>query len=116
MKAFQVALLFILSICIAFLSVGNVSAQSTVKTYNNPLAYVGVDGNYYVTGLDGTGATAVTSNMAPISADTQYYPPEYGSAPHCSPWGEQFAFVDTHSALDVVETNKQVEVRLDNAS
>src|SRR5881394_3696512 len=39
-----------------------VVGQSAAVTYQNPLFYVGEDGNIYVTSLDATGATALTSD------------------------------------------------------
>src|SRR5260221_149566 len=57
------------------------AAQAAPITYENPLAYIGADGNLYITNVEGTHATAVTSSTSAPD-----------SAPHWSPQGTQLVF------------------------
>src|SRR5262249_44981830 len=65
MKGFRFLLLFIVATCAGLIQFVKANAEPTVITYNNPLAYIGVDGNVYITSLDGTAATAITSDAGP---------------------------------------------------
>lgn len=107
-----VRLLVVASIAAVFCANGpaRVSAQSNAITYRNPLAYISVDGNYYVTSLDGTSVTKVTSNMAVRQGEGDD-PTHYDSAPHWLPEGTGFAFNDGDATLFVVKS-RMVPVRL----
>src|SRR5215470_15772369 len=76
MKAIQLVVLLSLSIFTSFLGTYSATAQSKGKMYNNPLAYIGADGNIYITDLSGTTATRITSDGGPrgygFSEDTAY--------------------------------------------
>src|SRR5258708_39429036 len=55
------------ALCVLVLSLllnkpATVVGQSAAVTYQNPLFYIGEDGNIYVTSLDATGATPLTSD------------------------------------------------------
>ncbi len=65
MKTLRLIVLFIMSICTGMLSVHSASAQTSIITYDQPLAYVGADGNVYITSLDGTSTTPITSDGSP---------------------------------------------------
>src|SRR5260370_19658252 len=74
--------------------VAHASTQSV--TYQNPIAYVGLDGNVYITGLDGTSSSALTGDgyVAPQEHHyaSSYY--RYGGL-QWSPDGSQLSFEDT---------------------
>jgi hypothetical protein len=90
------------------------TAQSSTVTYHNPLAYVGTDGNYYVTSLDRTSATAVTANMALDPADYSAEANHYGSRPHWSPQGTHFAFIN-QGFVYIAESGEQTKLLASNA-
>lgn len=87
-------------------------AHSKAVTYHNPLVYVGVDGNYYVTSLGGITTTAITSDMVvePNEYDSGVIPNHYGSWPHWSPQGAQFAFVNNNALYVVASGQKPQQV------
>ncbi len=104
-----VRLLVLSLVAVAFLLRNSLpaAAQSNAVTYNNPLAYIVMDGNFYVTSLDGTGVTAVTSGMIAFAgSEGDFNPPpvHYSGAPHWSPDGTRFAFVDGKSTIYIVES------------
>src|SRR5258708_3308507 len=107
MKTVQLVVLFSLSICNLFLNATITSAQPLGNTYDIPLAYVGVDGNYYVTSLDGTDATTITS-YTPFDPGDVMQPPRYGIGPRWSPQGTSFLFSD--NGLYKLESGKTPEL------
>src|SRR5258708_2298381 len=86
-----------------------VVGQAAGVTYNNPLAYIGPDGNYYVTSLEGPTITVIASHTT-FESDEDTGPKHYGSQPHWSPDGKHLAFIDSNApfvnALYVAESGK----------
>ena len=72
------------------------SGAPQVATYQNPIAYVGIDGNVYMTALEGTTRTALTTDGYVTPHDRHYFSSmfRYGGI-HWSPDGSQFSFEDT---------------------
>jgi hypothetical protein len=88
----------------------DVTAQTNAVTYQNPLVYIGIDGNYYVTNIEGINATAVTSGMVDSDVDSLH---NSGSRPYWSPQGNRFAFIKRNK-LYVVTSGKLPESVVSN--
>jgi hypothetical protein len=86
----------------------SISAAPQTVTYHNPIAYIGLDGNVYITSLDSTNNTALTVDGFVTSKYHHYLSAvlRYGGI-HWSPDGTQFSFEDTVARkLYVVRSGK----------
>src|SRR5258708_21855005 len=62
-------------------------------TYENPIAYIGIDGNVYVTSLGSMTSTALTNDGYITDHDHHYFSAELRYCGlHWSPAGTQFSF------------------------
>jgi hypothetical protein len=85
-----------------------ISAAPQTVTYRNPIAYIGLDGNVYVTNLDNITSTPLTTDGYVTPREHHYNSSffRYGGI-HWSPDGTQFSFVDTmEHKLYVVQSGK----------